>query len=403
MAATLPAIASRYSGDRRNHAGRAFGSTARRRQLAVIEELQQDARLSLAALGRGSGSPRPPSASALGRLEESGVIRGYHADVDPGALGLALTSCCGSGRPRAMITRSPSWPADARGDRVPSRHRRRLLLMRGTCGTCSTSRSSSTASSSTARRRPRSSSRAGPRARPGGRVACAVVSPTRSAGRATTSPASCPVAGCCSRRAGGGLEGPYESLNLGRLTDDDGANIDANRERLAAAVGLPRERFIYGRQVHGAHVRRATGPMGPAARGEEDGQATALPASPRSSSSRIASPSCSPPEAPWPRCTAAGAGLRPGSSPRASPRCASPAAKARRPPRSGPAPAPAATRSERRSTRLRAVPGARVGERNLDLPRSRARAGGRRRRQVHDTGLCTICDERFFSHRRDGG
>jgi polyphenol oxidase len=22
---------------------------------------------------------------------------------------------------------------------------------------------------------------------------------------------------------------------------------------------------------------------------------------------------------------------------------------------------------------------------------------------VHDTGLCTICDERFFSHRRDRG
>jgi copper oxidase (laccase) domain-containing protein len=23
--------------------------------------------------------------------------------------------------------------------------------------------------------------------------------------------------------------------------------------------------------------------------------------------------------------------------------------------------------------------------------------------EVHDTGLCTICDERFFSHRRDKG
>ena len=52
------------------------------------------------------------------------------------------------------------------------------------------------------------------------------------------------------------------------------------------------------------------------------------------------------------------------------------------------------------------VPGARVGERNLDLPaiarHSLARAGVE---TIHDTGLCTICagDELFFSHRRDGG
>ena len=53
--------------------------------------------------------------------------------------------------------------------------------------------------------------------------------------------------------------------------------MDANRERIAAAVGLPRERFVYGRQVHGAAVRRATEPPGPARPAvEEDGQATAL-------------------------------------------------------------------------------------------------------------------------------
>ena len=60
-----------------------------------------------------------------------------------------------------------------------------------------------------------------------------------------------------STRRGGVSAGPFASLNLGRLTADDGANVDANRERLAAAVGLPRERFLYGRQVHGASVRRA--------------------------------------------------------------------------------------------------------------------------------------------------
>src|SRR3954454_21984627 len=80
-----------------------------------------------------------------------------------------------------------------------------------------------------------------------------------------------------STRRGGVSPGPFASLNLGRLTDDEGANVDENRERLAAAGGRPRESFLYGRQVHAASVRRATEPPG-AARpvAEEDGQATAL-------------------------------------------------------------------------------------------------------------------------------
>ena len=78
-------------------------------------------------------------------------------------------------------------------------------------------------------------------------------------------------------RRGGVSGGSFDSLNLGRLTADEGANIDANRDRLAAAVGLPRERFLYGRQVHGTRVRRAGEPPGPArAAEEEDGQATVL-------------------------------------------------------------------------------------------------------------------------------
>lgn len=78
-------------------------------------------------------------------------------------------------------------------------------------------------------------------------------------------------------RRGGVSTGPFASLNLGRLTADDGANVDENRARVAAATGCPRERFLYGKQVHGATVRRATEPPGPARRpAEEDGQATAL-------------------------------------------------------------------------------------------------------------------------------
>jgi len=56
----------------------------------LIDELQSDARLSLAELGRRVGLSAPAVAERLARLEEAGVIRGYHADVDPRALGLSL-------------------------------------------------------------------------------------------------------------------------------------------------------------------------------------------------------------------------------------------------------------------------------------------------------------------------
>ena len=59
--------------------------------LRLIEELQRDARQSRAALGREVGLSAPAVGERLARLEESGVIRGYHADVDPGALGLTLS------------------------------------------------------------------------------------------------------------------------------------------------------------------------------------------------------------------------------------------------------------------------------------------------------------------------
>jgi len=57
-----------------------------------------------------------------------------------------------------------------------------------------------------------------------------------------------------STRKGGVSSGPYESLNLGFLTDDEPSNVDANRERLVAAVGLEREQVAMGWQVHGAEL-----------------------------------------------------------------------------------------------------------------------------------------------------
>ena len=53
----------------------------------LIDALQADARLSLAELGRRVGLSAPAVGERLARLEQTGVIRGYHADVDPAALG----------------------------------------------------------------------------------------------------------------------------------------------------------------------------------------------------------------------------------------------------------------------------------------------------------------------------
>jgi Lrp/AsnC family leucine-responsive transcriptional regulator len=58
--------------------------------LRLIAELQQDARLSFAELGRRVGLSSPAVAERMTRLEEDGVITGYHAEVDPRALGYTL-------------------------------------------------------------------------------------------------------------------------------------------------------------------------------------------------------------------------------------------------------------------------------------------------------------------------
>jgi Lrp/AsnC family transcriptional regulator, leucine-responsive regulatory protein len=59
--------------------------------LRLIGELQEDARLPLAELGRRVGLSAPAVGERLARLQQSGVITGYRATVDPRALGYALT------------------------------------------------------------------------------------------------------------------------------------------------------------------------------------------------------------------------------------------------------------------------------------------------------------------------
>jgi len=58
----------------------------------LLEELQRDARLSLAELGRRVGLSSPAVADRLARLERDGVIAGYQVSVDPRAVGFALSA-----------------------------------------------------------------------------------------------------------------------------------------------------------------------------------------------------------------------------------------------------------------------------------------------------------------------
>jgi YfiH family protein len=53
-------------------------------------------------------------------------------------------------------------------------------------------------------------------------------------------------------RLGGVSEPPFDSLNLGVLTDDAAAAVSENRRRVAAALGFPPERIAFALQVHGA-------------------------------------------------------------------------------------------------------------------------------------------------------
>jgi YfiH family protein len=80
-----------------------------------------------------------------------------------------------------------------------------------------------------------------------------------------------------STRRGGVSEGPFASLNLGRRTGDEGERVEANRERLAGAVGHDWGAFARAIQVHGTRVRRVE--QRPAREDpweEADGHATAL-------------------------------------------------------------------------------------------------------------------------------
>ena len=90
-----------------------------------------------------------------------------------------------------------------------------------------------------------------------------------------------------SARLGGVSQGPFDSLNLGALTDDEIGSVAENRRRLAAALGFEPGRVVVGRQVHGAELAVHPGvrepslfaEAGSAELAEVDGHVTAEPGS----------------------------------------------------------------------------------------------------------------------------
>jgi DNA-binding Lrp family transcriptional regulator len=57
----------------------------------ILAELQDDGRMTNVELARRAGISAPPCLRRVRRLEQAGVIRGYHADPEPQKLGWEIT------------------------------------------------------------------------------------------------------------------------------------------------------------------------------------------------------------------------------------------------------------------------------------------------------------------------
>lgn len=57
----------------------------------ILADLQADGRMTNVELARRAGISAPPCLRRVRALEEAGYIRGYHAEIDPGALAFAVT------------------------------------------------------------------------------------------------------------------------------------------------------------------------------------------------------------------------------------------------------------------------------------------------------------------------
>ena len=127
----------------------------------LLAALQADGRLSLAELGRRVGLSPSAVAERLARLEQAGVITGYHAAIDPRALGFTVAAVVRVRPAPRQLHRIPERRrGDPRGRRVLPDHRRGLLPDRAcSCARWTSSRGSSTASRRSGRPRRRSCTR----------------------------------------------------------------------------------------------------------------------------------------------------------------------------------------------------------------------------------------------------
>ena len=206
-------------------------------------------------------------------------------------------------------------------------------------------------------------------------------------------------------RRGGVSEPPYQTLNLGLLTDDDPEAVRANRERLARELGVA---FAYGRQVHGRAVLVAVAANGD---GPPPVDADAVVTASPGVGALVLTADCLPiaiagngavamVHAGWQgladgvigaaiealRELGRGGPLAAATGPSAGPCCYE-------------------VGDELRARFAAYGAEARHG-RNLDLWRiARRQLEGAGVRTIHELGLCTICSdpELFFSHRRDRG
>ena len=202
-------------------------------------------------------------------------------------------------------------------------------------------------------------------------------------------------------REGGVSEGPYAELNLGLRTEDDPEAVSANYDLLAVQTGVARSDFALGPQVHGIEVRAHREPPSDADRARDaDGQATRL----EGVALMVLVADCLPValssgdgiamlHAGW-------RGLAGGIIERGVAVLRGLGARGELHAAIGPG---AGACCYEAGEEVHAAIGHSVG-RNVDLKAAaaeRLRAAGVS--SVEDVGVCTIHDERYFSHRRSGG
>jgi Lrp/AsnC family transcriptional regulator, leucine-responsive regulatory protein len=58
----------------------------------ILNELQLDARISYAEIGRRVGLTTPAVIERVRKIEDSGIVTGYRAEIDPSKVGLPITA-----------------------------------------------------------------------------------------------------------------------------------------------------------------------------------------------------------------------------------------------------------------------------------------------------------------------